>query len=93
MGKLTMKEVQDLKNAEVLNDEAIKDMQSRGLVGSRRRGMKRFLKKTGLKNGTKVYPQLYFSGFGKGNTYTKDMVALRDKFNDLIKEYTITGEE
>ena len=50
------------------------------------------MKKTGLKNGAKVYPQLYFSGFGKGNKYTTDMTKLREDFNKLIQKYTITGE-
>ena len=93
MGRLTIEEVEQMKNSGVLTDEAVKDMQDKGLVGSRKRGTRRFLKKTGLKNGTKVYPQLYFAGFGKGNTYTKDMIALRDKFNDLIKPYTKTGDK
>ena len=51
------------------------------------------MKKTGLKNGTKVFPQLYFSGFGKGNKYTNDMKELRTKFNKLIEPYTKIGDK
>ena len=92
MGRLTIEEVENMKKAGVLTDEAVKEMQDSGLVGSRKRGTRRFMKKTGLKNGTKVFPQLYFSGFGKGNKYTTDMTKLRDEFNKLIEKYTITGE-
>jgi len=90
MGRLTIQEVEQMKKSGVLTDEAVKDMQNKGLVGSRKRGTRRFMKKTGLKNGTKVFPQLYFSGFGKGNPYSKDMKELRSKFSELIKPYTKT---
>tara|TARA_Y100000310_G_C20527532_1_gene736808 strand:- start:689 stop:973 length:285 start_codon:yes stop_codon:yes gene_type:complete len=93
MGRLTIQEVEQMKKSGVLTDEAVKDMQDKGLVGSRKRGTRRFLKKTGLNNGTKVYPQLYFSGFGKGNKYTNDMKELRNKFSKLIKPYTKTEGE
>ena len=92
MGRLTIDEVDKMKEAGVLTDKAVKEMQNSGLVGSRKRGTRRFMKKTGLKNGAKVYPQLYFSGFGKGNKYTTDMTKLREDFNKLIQKYTITGE-
>ena len=93
MGRLTIDEVDKMKEAGVLTDKAVKEMQDSGLVGSRKRGTRRFMKKTGLKNGTKVFPQLYFSGFGKGNPYSKDMKELRSKFSELIKPYTKTEGE
>tara|TARA_Y100000588_G_C13401791_1_gene563564 strand:+ start:131 stop:415 length:285 start_codon:yes stop_codon:yes gene_type:complete len=94
MGRLTMEEVEQMKKSGVLTDEAIKDMQDKGLVGSRKRGNRRFMKDAGKKNGTKVYPLLYFSGFGKGGKYTTDMTNLRNEFNKLIQKYTkIQGDK
>ena len=52
------------------------------------------MKDAGKKNGTKVYPLLYFSGFGKGGKYTTDMTNLRNEFNKLIQKYTkIQGDK
>lgn len=91
MGKLTIAEVEDLVKAKTLNPSAVRDMEEKGLVGTRKRGSRRYLKGAG--NGTKIYPQLYFSGLGKGNEYTKDMIEIKKSFANLIKEYTTTKGE
>mgnify|MGYP003149729613 CR=1 FL=1 len=91
MGKLTIGEVEDLKKKGVLSDTAIKGLQNKGLVGTRKRGNRKFLKN--VNNGTKIYPQLYFSGLGKGNDYTKDMLEIKEKFTSLIEPYTTTKGE
>lgn len=92
MGKLTIAEVEELVKKKTLSPSAAKTMEEKGLVGTRKRGSKRFLKNG--KNGTKIYPQLYFSGLGKGNTYTNDMVEIKKEFATLINKYTtVKGEE
>lgn len=92
MGKLTIAEVEELVKKKTLSPSAAKTMEEKGLVGTRKRGSRRFLKNG--KNGTKIYPQLYFSGLGKGNTYTNDMVEIKKEFATLINKYTtVKGEE
>jgi|TARA_R100001530_G_scaffold126682_1_gene95583 hypothetical protein len=83
MGRLTIKEVDDLKKAGVLDTKAIKELESKNLVGTRTRGSKYF-----FKNGKgKVYPQLYFKGLGKKTKPSNDMVNLRQEFNKLLNKY------
>jgi len=83
MGRLTIKEVDDLKKAGVLDTKAIKELESKNLVGTRTRGSKYF-----FKNGKgKVYPQLYFKGLGKKTKPSKDMVNLRQEFNTLLEKF------
>ena len=61
MGRLTIKEVDDLTKAGVLDTKAVEELEKKNLVGTRNHGAKYY-----LKNGKgKVYPQLYFKGLGK----------------------------
>jgi len=83
MGRLTQREVDDLKKAGVLDNKAIKELENKNLVGNRSRGTKYY-----FKNGKiKVYPQLYFKGLGKKTKPSKDMVNLREQFNKLLNKY------
>ena len=83
MGRLTIKEVDDLKKAGVLDTKAVKELESKNLVGTRNRGTKYY-----FKNGKgKVYPQLYFKGLGKKTKPSNDMVNLRQEFNKLLNKY------
>ena len=85
MGKLTIKDVDDLSAAGILDKKTVTELQTKGLVGTRKRGVKYY-----LKNGKgKVYPTLYFSGLGKKSKPTKDMVSFRDEFNKLLNKYGI----
>ena len=84
MGKLTVAEAEQLRKEGVLNDKAIKEMQDSGLVSSRKRNTRRYMKTA---NGTWVCPQLYFQGLN-GKDYSKKMVEFRDKFNTLVQQYT-----
>jgi len=84
MGKLTVAEAEQLQREGVLSESAIKEMQDSGLVSSRQRNTRRYMKTA---NGTWVCPQLYFQGLnGKG--YSKKMTEFRTKFNNLLSEYT-----
>ena len=84
MGKLTVAEAEQLRKEGVLSDIAIKEMQDSGLVSSRKRNTRRYMKTA---NGTWVCPQLYFQGLN-GNDYSKKMTEFREKFNSLLNEYT-----
>ena len=84
MGKLTIAEAEKLKKEGVLTEGTIREMQDSGLVSSRQRNTRRYMKTS---NGTWVCPQLYFQGLN-GNGYSKKMTEFRDKFNSLVSEYT-----
>tara|TARA_R110002020_G_scaffold175963_1_gene367950 strand:+ start:435 stop:713 length:279 start_codon:yes stop_codon:yes gene_type:complete len=83
MGKLTVAEAEQLAEQGVLSNKAIKEMQDSGLVSTRKRNTRRYMKTA---NGTWVCPQLYFQGLN-GKDYSKKMVEFRDKFNALVTEY------
>jgi len=87
MGKLTTKEAEKLKKEGLLTDEAIDEMQDLGLVGRKSRGERRVMK---TKEGFYVTPQLYFRGLSRNGEYSKKMTEFRNKFNDLVNEYTTT---
>ena len=83
MGRLTIEEVDSLKESGVLDNKAVEELQTKGLVGTRKRGTKYY-----LKNGEgKVYPQLFFKGLGKKTKPSNKMVDFRVKFNKLLSEY------
>jgi|TARA_R110000787_G_scaffold32693_2_gene86359 hypothetical protein len=83
MGRLTIKEVDDLKKAGILDSKAVKELEDKNLVGARARGIKYY-----FNNGEdKVYPQLYFKGLGKQSKPSKDMMNLRQEFNKLLNKY------
>jgi|TARA_R100000501_G_C2595900_1_gene94449 hypothetical protein len=84
MGKLTVAEAEQLEKEGVLSSKAIKEMQNSGLVSSRKRNTRRYMKTA---NGSWVCPQLYFQGL-KGAEYSKKMVEFREKFNTLVQKYT-----
>jgi len=85
MGKLTVKESQELQKAGILKESTVKVMQEKGLISTRRNN-KKFLKTA---SGKLVSPQLYFQGIGK-DKYSKRMIELKEKFNTLVNEYAQT---
>ena len=84
MGKLTVKEAEELRDKGILSNKAVTEMQKSGLVGTRKRGVRRYMKTA---DGKWVCPQLYFQGLNNSD-YSKRMVEFREKFNTLLKEYT-----
>jgi|TARA_R100001530_G_scaffold110437_1_gene77746 hypothetical protein len=86
MGKLTVAETEALQKAGVLSKKAVTEMQDKGLVSTRRRNNKRYIKTA---NGNLVSPQLYFQGIGK-DKYSSEMTELKEKFNSLVSKYTTT---
>ena len=87
MGKLTTKEAEKLHKEGLLTDETLKEMQNTGLVGRRARNERRVMKN---KNGGYVTPQLYFRGLSRDGEYSNKMTKFREKFNELVSEYTTT---
>jgi len=88
MGKITLTEAEGLVEKGVLSKSAFNKMQKDGLVGTRKRGERRFIK---TKEGTWVSPQLYFQGLN-GKTYSEDMNTLRQAVNDVIRKHTVTKQ-
>ena len=79
MGKITLTEAEGLVKKGVLSKTAFNKMQKDGLVGTRKRGVRRYIK---TNEGTWVSPQLYFQGLN-GKTYSNDMNTLRQEVNDV----------
>tara|TARA_R110002020_G_scaffold256273_2_gene469927 strand:- start:23510 stop:23779 length:270 start_codon:yes stop_codon:yes gene_type:complete len=84
MGKLTVKETEELQEAGILKESTVTQMREKGLVSTRRNN-KRYLKTA---DGTLVSPQLYFQGIGKAK-YSKRMTELKEEFNSLVGKYSI----
>ena len=84
MGKLTVKETEELQEAGILKESTVTQMREKGLVSTRRNN-KRYLNTA---DGTLVSPQLYFQGIGKA-TYSKRMLELKNEFNSLVGKYAI----
>jgi|TARA_R100000789_G_C2991863_1_gene146315 hypothetical protein len=84
MGKLTVKQAEELVKKGVLDKDTLVSMRTEGLVSSRRNSTRRFMKTA---DNTYVSPQLYFAGL-KGAKYSNKMKELRDKFNNLVDGYT-----
>jgi len=85
MGRLTISEAQALIDAGVLNDNALHELQSRGLVGTRRRRKEKdYVLNT---NGDRVYPSLTFQGHGKGNKDSQVMQNIRSEFQIIIDKH------
>ena len=87
MGKLTVKEAEDLVEQGILSKKALEEMQSSGLVSSRRHSTRRYMKTS---DGKWVTPQLYFQGLGKDGNYSKKMTALKDEVTAVFEKYTTT---
>jgi len=86
MGKLTVKEIEDLNKSGVLNKKTVKELQESGFASTRRRNTRRYMKTA---KGSWVSPQLYFQGRNGAKPSTK-MVEFRNDFNKLMDKYTTT---
>ena len=80
MGKLTVKQAEELVNKGILDKGTLDTMQTEGLVSQRRNSTKRFIKTT---EGTWVSPQLYFARLN-GKTYSKKMTQLKDEVYNIF---------
>ena len=82
MGKLTVKQAEELVGKGILDKSTLENMQTEGLVSQRRNSTRRFIKTS---EGTWVTPQFYFQGL-KGAVYSKDMTSLKTKVDALIEK-------
>jgi hypothetical protein len=89
MGKITLTEAEGLMKKGVLSKTAFSKMQKDGLVGTRKRGEKRFIQTA---ENTWVSPQFYFQGLDK-KTESDEMKTLRQEVNDVIKKHTVTKQK
>tara|TARA_Y100001951_G_C11234549_1_gene236645 strand:- start:295 stop:570 length:276 start_codon:yes stop_codon:yes gene_type:complete len=88
MGKITLTEAEGLVKKGVLSKTAFSKMQKDGLVGTRKRGEKRYIK-TAEK--TWCTPQFYYQGLNK-KTESEEMKVLRNAVNEVIKQHTVTKQ-
>jgi len=86
MGKLTVKDTEDLLKSEILSEESIAELQNKGMVSKQRQSVKRFIKTADNKW---VEPKLYFRG-AKGVEKSKNMEAFISDYNTLLEKYTTT---
>ena len=88
MGKLTVKQANDLKESGVITEETLATLQKSGIVSTRTSSGERYIS---TENGNWVTPIFYFRGLD-GNKYSTDMTNLREEMNTLIKRYTVSKE-
>ena len=88
MGKITLTEAENLVKQGTISKKAFEKMQKDGLVGTRKRGEKRYIK---TKENTWVSPQFYYQGLN-GKTESEGMKLLRSKVSEVIKEHTVTKQ-
>ena len=86
MGKLTVKDAEDLLKSEIISEESIAELQSKGMVSKQRQSAKRFIKTADNKW---VEPKLYFRG-AKGVEKSKNMESFISDYNTLLEKYTTT---
>ena len=84
MGKMTMAEAEALQKDGTLPTKTMKALQKKGIISSRKRGIRKVMKTA---DGKWVTPQLYYQGLN-GGKYSKKMTEFRDKFNKLCNTYT-----
>jgi len=82
MGNVTHKEAEELENK---FPGITKTLQDEKIVGERKRNRARYMLNGNKK---KVQPTLYFKGHGIGGKDTKKMTELRDKWTELVTQYT-----
>ena len=85
MGKITKKNIDELRDSGVLSDKAVTEMEEKGLVTkSRRTTIKRFMKTA---DGKMVTPFMYFRG-GQNAKPSQKMEKFTTEYNELVDKYT-----
>jgi len=85
MGKITKKNIDELRDSGVLSDKAVAEMEEKGLVTkSRRTTIKRFMKTA---DGKMVTPFMYFRG-GQNAKPSQKMEKFTVEYNALVDKYT-----
>ena len=89
MGKLTVKQANELLNSGVITEETLTSLQKNGIVSTRTKRAERYIMSD---KGNWVIPVIYFRGLNGGG-YSAEMTELKGKINELIDTYTITKDE
>jgi|TARA_R110000787_G_scaffold239990_1_gene346211 hypothetical protein len=89
MGKLTVKQANELLNSGVITGETLTTLQKTGIVSTRTKRAERYIMSD---KGNWVIPVIYFRGLNGGG-YSAEMTELKGKINELIDTYTITKDE
>jgi len=85
MGKITKKNIDELRDNGILSDKAVAEMEEKGLVTkSRRTTIKRFMKTA---DGKMVTPFMYFRG-GQNAKPSQKMEKFTTEYNELVDKYT-----
>tara|TARA_R100000656_G_C3902199_1_gene119045 strand:+ start:49 stop:330 length:282 start_codon:yes stop_codon:yes gene_type:complete len=84
MAKITQKQADDLVTKGALTKTDVEKLQSDGLIASRVRTKKRFIKTA---NNTWVVPQFYYQGLN-GADYSKNMTKLHNEVKEVITKHT-----
>tara|TARA_R100001244_G_scaffold102069_1_gene76040 strand:- start:535 stop:807 length:273 start_codon:yes stop_codon:yes gene_type:complete len=88
MGKLTSSDVTTLVEAGVISKSTEASIVKKGVMSERTKTHVRYMQ---TKDGKWVSPTLYWRG-GRKTEYSDNMIEFRDKFNDLLNEYTTVRE-
>jgi len=89
MGKLTVKQANELKDSGVITQETLTTLQKNGIVSTRTKKAERYIQSD---KGNWVIPVVYFRGLNGGG-YSAEMTELKGKINELIDTYTLTKDE
>ena len=89
MGKLTVKQANELLEKEVITQETLTTLQKNGIVSTRTKKAERYIQSD---KGNWVIPVVYFRGLNGGG-YSAEMTELKGKLNELIDTYTITKDK
>tara|TARA_R110002124_G_scaffold4871_2_gene30577 strand:- start:875 stop:1222 length:348 start_codon:yes stop_codon:yes gene_type:complete len=89
MGKLTVKQANELKDSGVITEETLTSLQKNGIVSTRTKRAERYMV---TEKGNWVIPVVYFRGLNGGG-YSAKMTELKGKINELIDTYTMTKDE
>ena len=86
MGKISLKDTQELVESGILSKKALSEMTDKGLVSKNKNTVRRFMKTA---DGKFVEPSLYFRG-AKGTKPSKKMTEFTTEYQKLLEKYTTT---
>ena len=89
MGKLTVKQANELKDSGVITQETLTTLQKNGIVSTRTKKAERYIQSD---KGNWVIPVVSLRGLNGGG-YSAEMTELKGKLNELIDTYTITKDK
>lgn len=92
MGKLTKKQLEELKEAGIIDESAEQYLKSNEMVSSGK-GRSKFRRVMLNGAGDKVEPRFYLKGAGPKEAVTDEMKALREEVKAVIERFTEEDSE